>query len=216
MWTFEGCTSLTAIEVDPRNPIYSSQEGVLFDKGQTTLLLYPDGKAGGYIIPGTVSTIGDWAFSGNTSLSNITIPASVTNIGTGAFIDCTGLTDVYFTGNGVGARSAILGGADSATVYYLPGTTGWGPTYADRPTAWWALPYPVILTTAPAFGIQDNAFEFRISWATNDSVVVDAATDPGNPTWASLSTNALADGWSHFSDPDWANYPTRFYRVRSR
>jgi hypothetical protein len=25
----------------------------------------------------------------------------------------------------------------NATVYYLPGTTGWGPTYAGRPTALW-------------------------------------------------------------------------------
>jgi hypothetical protein len=30
-----------------------------------------------------------------------------------------------------------------------------------------------------------------------------------------LSTNALVNGWSYFSDPQWANYPARFYRVRS-
>ena len=24
------------------------------------------------------------------------------------------------------------------------------------------------------------------------------------------------DGWTDFSDPDWANYPSRFYRVRSQ
>ena len=54
-----GCTSLTAITVDAANPAYSSVDGVLFDKSQTTLLQYPDGKAGAYTIPDSVTSIGD-------------------------------------------------------------------------------------------------------------------------------------------------------------
>jgi len=73
----------------------------------------------------------------------------------------------------------------------------------------------VILTTAPNFGIQADGFGFRISWATNVPVVVEASTTLANPLWSPVSTNTLADGWIYFSDAEWIDYPTRFYRVRS-
>jgi hypothetical protein len=78
------------------------------------------------------------------------------------------------------------------------------------------LPYPVILTTTPSFGIQTNAFGFRISWATNTPVVVEASTSLVNPTWSPVSTNILNGGWTDFRDPEWANSHSRFYRVRSQ
>jgi len=103
----------------------------------------------------------------------------------------------------------------NVTVYYLPGTTGWGTTFADRPTALWWLLSPVILAFPPGFGVLSNGFGFTISWATNTSVVVEACTSLTNPIWSSLGTNTLTDGWSYFSDPDWTNHPARFYRLRS-
>jgi hypothetical protein len=81
-------------------------------------------------------------------------------------------------------------------------------------TALWVLSYPVILTTSPTLGIQGKDFGFRISWATNDSVVVEACPSLANPVSSPLQTNTLVNGWTDFRDPQWANYPTRFYRVR--
>ena len=63
--------------------------------------------------------------------------------------------------------------------------------------------------------MKTNGFGFIISWATNLSVVVEAGTNLANAGWTPLATNTLTSGSSYFSDPDWANYPTRFYRVRS-
>jgi hypothetical protein len=100
------------------------------------------------------------------------------------------------------------------TVYYLPGTTGWNTTFGGRPTALWVLPNPVILNLSPGFGVQTNVFGFVISWATNASVVVEASTSLANPTWSAVSTNTLIDGSSYFRDPQWTNYPRRFYRIR--
>jgi hypothetical protein len=64
-------------------------------------------------------------------------------------------------------------------------------------------------------GAQSNQFGFTISWATNVPVVVEAATDLSNAIWTPLATNTLSGGTSSFSDPEWTNYPTRFYRLRS-
>ena len=91
---FDSCTSLTAITVDALNSFYSSVDGVLFNKSQTTLIQCPGGKAGSYTIPNSVTSIGDYAFSCCTSLTSVTIPDSVTSIGDGAFDSCTSLTSV--------------------------------------------------------------------------------------------------------------------------
>ncbi len=62
---FSGCSRLTAINVDPQNLFYSSANGVLFDKNQTTLIQYPGGLGGSYTIPDTVTNIGANAFIHN-------------------------------------------------------------------------------------------------------------------------------------------------------
>ena len=77
------------------------------------------------------------------------------------------------------------------------------------------MPYPLILTSNPSFGVRTNQFGFTVSWATNLNVVVEAATDLAHPVWSPVQTNALTSGWFYFSDPQWKNYPARFYRIRS-
>ncbi len=95
------CTSLTAIMVDPLNSAYSSADGLLFNKNQTTLIQCPGGKTGSYIIPNGVTTIADYAFQYCDGLASVTIP-SVTSIGSYAFYNCTDLTHVT-VGSGVTA-----------------------------------------------------------------------------------------------------------------
>jgi hypothetical protein len=96
---FEDCASLTAIGVDTNNSFYSSTNGVLFDKSQTTLIEYPGGLVGSYSIPTNVTSIGDSAFYGCTSLTNVVIPDSVTGIGSNAFYACAGLTSIVIPGS---------------------------------------------------------------------------------------------------------------------
>ena len=92
---FEGCHSLTSINVDENNKNYSSQDGVLFNKGKTELIQYPAGnERTSYGIPNSVTSIGDDAFSYCDSLTNITIPDSVTSIGGNAFYSCDSLTSI--------------------------------------------------------------------------------------------------------------------------
>jgi hypothetical protein len=73
----------------------------------------------------------------------------------------------------------------------------------------------LILNNGPGFGLQSNQFGFTVSWATNSPVVIEASTSFGNPSWTPIQTNVLTSGSLHFSDPQWTNYPNRFYRVHS-
>jgi hypothetical protein len=100
------------------------------------------------------------------------------------------------------------------TIYYLPGSTGWDvlTLLTDFPTALWL---PQMQTGGTNFGVQSNQFGFNINWASGQTVVVEACTDLANPIWSPVGTNTLTGGSSYFSDPQWTNYPSRFYRLRS-
>ena len=93
---FDICKRLTDINVSINNPLYSSQDGVLFNKDKTTLICCPAGKENTlYIIPNSVTEIGNDAFSECSNLTSVTIPAGVTKIGNDAFSECSSLTSVY-------------------------------------------------------------------------------------------------------------------------
>ena len=65
-------------------------------------------------------------------------------------------------------------------------------------------------------GVRTNQFGFDITGTSNIVVVVEANTNLTNPTWSPLRTNTLTDGSSYFSDPQWTNHPSRFYRLGLR
>ena len=238
---FDYCTSLTAITVDMNNSFYSSVNGVLFDKNQHTLIQYSGGNVGtSYTIPKTVTSVGEAAFQYCTNLTSVTIPNTVTSVGEaafdyctsltsvavgnsvtsierGAFRGCTSLTGIYAEGNAPSADSTVFQGDNNATIYYLSGTTGWSTTFAGRPTVLWN---PQAQTSGASFGVQSNQFGFNITGSSNLVIVVEAYTNLASPAWIVLGTNTLntftgTNGTSYFSDPQWTNYPGRYYRLRS-
>jgi hypothetical protein len=63
--------------------------------------------------------------------------------------------------------------------------------------------------------VRTNQLGFNINWASGMTVVVKACTNLASPSWLPLQTNTLSADSLYFSDPDWTNYPTRLYRIRS-
>jgi hypothetical protein len=85
--------SLTAIRVDPDNQFYSDIDGVLYNKDQTELLIYPEAKASEtYTLPDTVEHVGRLVFGyANRSLIEVIIPNSVKAIEENPFYRCDSL-----------------------------------------------------------------------------------------------------------------------------
>ena len=106
-------TNFTQINVDPANPYFTSQDGVLYDKAMKKLIAYPAGKGDSFAIPNGVQEIGPFVFYGNMSLKNISIPSSVTKIEEWAFGYCANLTSLVLPSSlkeiGTCALAAMIG-----------------------------------------------------------------------------------------------------------
>lgn len=130
---FKGCSSLESITVKPDNSKYSDIDGVLFNKEQTILSVYPEGKKlETYTLPSTttkinsfaiynnkelitinlpnsLTSIGDSAFRGCSNLENIDIPINVNCLGSSAFRECSNLKNINVNGNNINYSSDING-----------------------------------------------------------------------------------------------------------
>jgi hypothetical protein len=156
-YAFSNCTGLTSVAIP--NSVANIGYGAFGRCSSLTNVTIPDSvtNIGGYAfsdctsltsatIGNSVTSIGDRAFFDCSSLSNVTLGTSVTSIGGYAFANCFSLNSAYFAGNApslVGPN--VFDWSKNVTVYYLPGTTGWGPTFGGRPTALW-IQVPTIQT----------------------------------------------------------------------
>ena len=117
---FYYCTNLESINVDVNNNIYSSIDGVLFNKEQDKILFFPYNKSDSYEIPDSITSIGDMAFFGCYNLTNIIIPDSVTSIGNWAFKSCSSLTNITIPNSVTSIGERAFSGCANFTSITIP------------------------------------------------------------------------------------------------
>lgn len=99
--SFLDLSNLEAFVVDPANPSFYSEDGVLFyDKPPVSLAAYPEGKAGtSYQLPERVYQIAPYAFAYNDKLTEITFGSGLEVVADAAFLQTTSLSVLDFPNN---------------------------------------------------------------------------------------------------------------------
>ena len=89
---FDTCQKLEKIDISEDNAFFKDVDGVVFSKDGKSLVFYPRGKNGNYIVPDGVESIGAFAFANCEGLTGLIIPSSVKDIGKSSFFNCRFLT----------------------------------------------------------------------------------------------------------------------------
>jgi Leucine Rich Repeat (LRR) protein len=163
-------------------------------------------------LPVNLSDISSMAFDYCYNLTNLIIPSSVSYLGDWAFEGCWNLSEVYFSGNAPSIGQDVFNQDSKATLYYLPGDSGWTDTFGGRPAVLWN---PQIQTGTLDFGVNSNRFGFTITGTKDIPIVVEASAALPSAAWMPLQNCTLTNGAIYFADPQWTKYPARLYRIRS-
>lgn len=110
---FDGCDALTSIIVNQENSVYDSREdcNAIIETATNTLIR----GCKNTVIPNSVTNIGEAAFLGCSSLTNITIPNNVTTIDERAFYGCSSLTSITIPNNVTKIGDSAFDCCDSLT-----------------------------------------------------------------------------------------------------
>ena len=138
-WAFFHCSSLKYISIPKSvvclngnpfaywngkleclSPYYIYEDDVLFNKDKSKIISFRNQNVKSYVIPSSVTSIGDSAFYGCRSLSEIVIPSSVTSIGKGAFSYCRSLSEIFIPSSVTSISKGAFAICDSLSEIVIP------------------------------------------------------------------------------------------------
>jgi len=117
---FSNCKRLQEFRVSEDNTYYCQLDGALYSEDKTTLIVCPNTKTNEYIIPNSVTSIGNYAFDGCNKLTSITIPNGVISIGDYAFASCAGLTSITIPKSITSIGNYAFSGCDGLKSITIP------------------------------------------------------------------------------------------------
>ena len=163
------------------SPTFIYEDEVLFNKDKSKIVSFRNRKIESYIIPDSVTDIGDYAFS-HSSLSNIVIPDSVTDIGDYAFSDCSSLTKIVIPNSVTDIGDYAFGECSSLTNIVIPDSvTDIGNSAFEYCSSLSNIVIPNSVTD-----IGDGAFAY-CSFLSN-IVIPDSVTDIGSSAFLGCSS----------------------------
>ena len=190
------------------------EDDVLFNKDKSEIISFRNQEIESYIIPDSVTSIGDgafwgcsslrslvipnsvtsigaWAFSGCKSLSNITIPDSLTSIGAWAFDGCSSLCSLVIPNSVTSIDAWVFSGCKSLSNITIPDSlTSIGAWAFEGCSSLRSLVIPNSVTS-----IGNSAFEGCSSLSS--LVIPDSVTSIGDSAFedcTSLSSLVIPDG----------------------
>ncbi|MCD8105435.1 MAG: leucine-rich repeat domain-containing protein [Lachnospiraceae bacterium] len=120
--TLKSLPALEEISVDPDNPYYRSDDGILYKRCPDILLVCPSGrKTHKAVIREGTEAIEENAFSGCLNVTEVVVPSTVTKIGWKAFFGCENLKKVLLTEGLKRIEGLAFAGCKSLTQVTVPG-----------------------------------------------------------------------------------------------
>jgi len=145
----------------------------------------------------------------NSSLVSLTVPSSVATIEANAFAGSSSLSRILFSGNAPGIPNGLLASLPT-TVYYLPGTSGWGSTFGGRPALLWNPAFDQCLPDTPTSG----SLQLTITGTATIPLRVESSDGLNPANWALLDNVSVGSGGRvSLGDPATGATSQRFYRI---
>ncbi len=115
---FEYCKNLATITVEDGNTVYNSRNGcnAIIETSSNKLIAGCKNTT----IPASVTSIGNYAFSGCSGLTSVEIPTNVTSIGDNAFFECNGLTSISIPSSVTSIGNDAFQGCSNLTTVTIP------------------------------------------------------------------------------------------------
>lgn len=119
-FTFSFSQIMKSVTVAEDNPAFSSLDGVLFNKDKTVLEYYPVAReAEAYVVPEGVQSIAGYAFE-DSQLVSVKLPRTLKSIGNYAFSHCTELTEIVIPDGTLSIGSSAFRNCEAMKSAFIP------------------------------------------------------------------------------------------------
>lgn len=158
------------------------------------------------VLGANLEIIGTWAFYMCSKLEHIIIPERVTTIERDAFASSPLLTNIYFNGDCPTYVSASAFQSD-VLLHYRFNKSGWHAADLGFSTTLWRAKIET-----DSICLAENELRFYYNGPPNDTAIVQISTNYAK-NWINVHTNILSSASSEFTDINYPNNKSCFYRI---